>query len=96
MEERFAVVPGMTMIKANGSYSGSHSGMQWKIRVSQDSLDALCWPLPWCLEKTPEDQVQHAVFPFSESGLRDAERWIETQYHERSDFWEGKRNLSLF
>ena len=96
MSEKFAAIPGMTMIKANKSYSGSHGGMQWKVRVAGDELEVLCWPMPWCLEKTDETRVTRTSVVCSEEGLRDAEAWVEAQYEQQLSVWEQAQKERLF
>ena len=88
-QEHFASIPGITMVKANRSYSGSHGGMQWKVRVSEDGLAVLCLPMPWCLEKTDESLVTQTSVPFTEDGLREAEAWIEAQYKAQEERWQA-------
>ncbi len=95
MAEHFAFIPGMTMVKANRSYSGSHGGMQWKVRLAENGLEVLCWPMPWCLEKTDETLVTRGEVPFSEDGLREAEAWIEARYEDELPRWEAARAQSL-
>lgn len=93
-QEHFASIPGMTMVKANKSYSGSHGGMQWKVRIADDALAVLCWPMPWCLEKTDEALVVQTSVPLSEDGLREAEQWIEQQYENEAERWHAAAESS--
>ena len=90
-QEHFICIPGMTMVKANKSYSGSFSGMQWKVCLAQDGLDVLCWPMPWNLNRTDDSLVLRTSVPATEEGLRQAEAWLEEQYRQDILRWDEAR-----
>lgn len=91
--ERFVHVPGLTYVKANKSYSGSHEGLRYNIRAAEGQFVACVWPDPWCFEKTAEEEKSFAEFPQSEEGLRGAEAWIEQQYSADPGRWRPKNFL---
>ena len=95
-QEKFAVIPGMTMIRANKSYSGSHSGMQYKFRLADDELEAVVWPWPWCLEKTDPEGVVSARFALTEEGMRQAEDWVCQQYWQNHRRWDKIRQAPMW
>ena len=95
-QERFAVIPGMTLIRAAKSYSGSRTGMQYKFRVVDDELEAAVWPWPWCLEKTDPEKVVSARFPLTEEGIHQAEDWVSQQYWQDRRTWDKIREAPMW
>lgn len=94
-QESFVHVPGMTYIIANKSYSGSHEGMRYHVRVEDGQFVACVWPDPWCFEKTDDALKVTALFPQDEDGLAAAQRWIEEQYKKEPSRWIPKNFLEV-
>lgn len=95
-QQKFAVIPGMTMIRANKAYSGSYSGMQYKFRVVDDGLEASVWPWPLCMEKADPEGITSARFELTEEGLHQAEDWVCDQYWQDRRRWDKIRQAPLW
>lgn len=94
--EKFAVIPGMTMIRAGKVYSGSYSGMQYKFRLVEEGLEACVWPWPWCLDKADPETVVTARFELTGDGLRQAEDWVCEQYWQDRRRWDKIREAPMW
>ncbi len=65
--------PGLSIkVLEKEPYAGSYQGLRFTYQKSGDSLQAILYPEPWCLEKTPEDMRHTKEFSFSEEGLQEA------------------------
>ncbi len=81
-----------------GTYTGSHKGMRYRIRSEiktegEEEQRFLCldiWPEPFCFQKTPEEEKEYFLFPFTEEGLEELEEKVNRIYTERKEFWEEK------
>lgn len=67
--------------------SGSFQGMRFTIRSEEGDLLVLLYPEPYCLEKTPKEQIEQAAFELSETGLDSAAAWMNEQYVQREAEW---------
>ena len=73
------------------AYTGSMSGMRYRIKKEEEGLEAAVYPQPYCYEATPDEKKIKAVFSFSEEGREQAINWINEQYTEKQDLWEAVR-----
>ena len=95
-DQPFRHVPGLLYLTNNGVFSGSYRGMRFVMRPAEEQIRTVIWPEPWCLEKTPPEQTQEAMFPLTEEGLDQARAWLEEKYDQEFDRWEAvRRNHDL-
>ncbi len=66
-------------------YAGSYQGLRFTYRKNGDSLQAILYPEPWCLEKTPEENRRTKEFSFTEEGLNEAVHWTEEMYRSKDN-----------
>ena len=69
-------------------YSGSYNGMRYTLKSSGDNINVYLYPEPWCLEATPEEDIQMKEFPFSSEGVDAALEWMHAIYAEKKTYWE--------
>lgn len=67
--------------------SGSYEGMRFTFQAEGDQLRVICYPEPYCLEKTPDEQKDSALFALSDKGLDEAVDWLNSKYEERKIDW---------
>ncbi len=73
--------PGLTIkVLEKEPYAGSYQGLRFTYRKAGDALEAILYPEPWCLEKTPEENRHTKEFPFTGEGLKEAVVWTEEMY----------------
>lgn len=87
--ETFAFVPGFLYLKCNKIYTGSHSGMRYAFTMDDESIGAVVWPNPWCLEKTDDALKVRESFSRDEAGLAAAKAWVEDQFYARPRHWKA-------
>ena len=87
--ETFAFVPGFLYLKCNKIYTGSHSGMRYAFTMNDESIGAVVWPNPWCLEKTDDALKARESFSRDEAGLAAAKAWVEDQFYARPRHWKA-------
>lgn len=87
--ESFAFIPGFLYLKCNKIYTGSHSGMRYAFTMDDESIGAVVWPNPWCLEKTDDALKQRQSFSRDEEGLAAARAWVEEQFYARPRHWKA-------
>ena len=87
--ETFAFVPGFLYLKCNKIYTGSHSGMRYAFTMDDESIGAVVWPNPWCLEKTDDALKVRESFSRDEEGLAAAKAWVEDQFYARPRHWKA-------
>ena len=76
-----------------GILSASFQGMRYRVEQfsgneDTNTLRASVWPEPFAFDKTPEEYKIYREFPYEESGLDDAYKWICNCYEERTEEWE--------
>lgn len=71
------------------AYTGSMSGMRYRINKVEEGLEAVVYPEPYCYEATPDEQKTKMIFPFSEEGREQAVDWINQQYEEKLTIWKS-------
>lgn len=92
--EAFTVkTPGLVYLLAGNFYTGTQGNMWYRIWVSEGVLHACVWPMPWCYEKTPDEEKTFAQFAPDEEGRAGAERWVEAQYAAGAARWRAARFL---
>ena len=96
MANEIAKVPGMTFIRANKSYSGSHQGMRWRVWIDEERFCAAVWPQPWNFAHTDESEKTTEQFDLTEEGLSEAESWIAAQYEQQLARWKEAKNHPTF
>jgi hypothetical protein len=77
----YRLTPGY--IKRGGHYTGSYDGKRFLIELQKqeeadDRIHVCIWPEPLCYEKT-DDQLKHQeYFEFSDKGLEDAWKYVQS------------------
>jgi len=73
-------------------FSGSHNGMRYMMRSDNGkestTFTVFIYPEPWCLEQTPEDQIERKTFELSEAGLDLAIAWLWERFETEQERWE--------
>lgn len=67
-------------------FKGSYQGMRFWIRKKEDDdrvlIEAITWKEPFCYEKTPDEEKEHATFDFKEEALDDIVTWLNEQHRK--------------
>lgn len=71
------------------AYTGSMNGMRYRVNKTEEGLEAVVYPEPYCYEATPDEQKTRTVFDFSDEGLEQIVNWINQQYEEKLDLWKS-------
>lgn len=87
MIEKETFVPIQFFLKEG--YTGSMKGMRYRVIKKEEQLEAAVYPGPYCYEKTPEELKKKEMFPFTEEGLSQVVDWINGQYVQNKEYWEG-------
>lgn len=82
-------------------YTGSMEGMRYMLKkktVSEEEgektfLEVIIWPEPYGYAKTEEDRKQRKNFEFSEEGLKEAVRYLNSQFEEQAALWELSKKM---
>lgn len=69
-------------------FSGSHHGMRYYLKTSEEGLRVWIYPEPWCFEQTPDEDKLSKIFSFDQVGLDAAVAWINETFKSRQDEWE--------
>ncbi len=69
------------------SQSGSYLGMRYTLRKSEDGLEVIVYPEPFCLSATSDEKKTSKTFDFSTEGLDAAVDWMNELYESKSDEW---------
>lgn len=64
-------------------YFGSYKGLHFQIRKEEEELLVTAWPGPYIMDVTPEDKKKKETVEFSEEGLKEAARWLESLHTEK-------------
>ena len=57
-------------------FRGSHFGMRYLLRHSEDHIEAIHWPEPFSFDKTPDEKKTSKLFLYTEEGRRAAIDWL--------------------
>ena len=72
-------------------FSGSHNGMRYLFRgddgKNSTTFTVFIYPVPWCFEQTPEDQIEQENFPLSEEGMDLAIAWLLEKFEAEKERW---------
>lgn len=82
-------------------YTGSMEGMRYMLKkkaVSEEEgektfLEVIIWPEPYGYAKTEEDRKQRKDFEFSEEGIKEAARYLNSQFEEQAALWELSKKM---
>lgn len=73
-------------------FTGSHQGMRYRLegirQGEEKALQTTVWPEPFNYWKTPEDQKEREVFPFTEEGVVAAVEWMNERLREEPEKWK--------
>lgn len=64
-------------------FTGSKKPMRYFLQKEEEQLKATVYPGPYCIEATPEEQMESAYFAFSKEGLEEAVDWLNRMYEEK-------------
>ncbi len=70
------------------AFSGSHHGMRFYMKKSDEGLDVWVYPEPWCFEQTPEEDKIKKTFPLTASGVEEAIAWLDECFTSDQEKWE--------
>lgn len=95
-------IPLLHYFKCKNEYSGAHFGMRYHFKPGKQKttapdgteqetaiLTGTIWPDPWALEKTDPALRQVRVFPLSDAGLAEAQRWLQDTYAADEQRWNS-------
>jgi len=71
------------------TFSGSHHGMRYTIKKTEEGMVVFVYAEPWSFEKTPEEMRLSKEFPFSDTGVDEAVKWLEELYTSNRKFWDS-------
>jgi len=71
------------------TFSGSHCGMRYTIKKTEEGILVYIYAEPWSFDKTPEDKRSSKTFDFSEDGVTEAVKWLEEIYVSNRKFWDN-------
>lgn len=73
-------------------FTGCHQGMRYRLEGVQGEngiiLKVTVWPEPFNFLKTPDDQKTSAAFSFSEEGVEEAVKWMNSRLEADEDKWD--------
>lgn len=70
-------------------FTGGYRGMRYRIERVEEEFLATIWPEPYNFESTKDEEKERERFAFSEEGKEEMVRWLNRQYLERGEEWEG-------
>ena len=70
------------------SFSGSHLGMRYTIKKSEEGIVVYVYSEPWSFENTPAEEQLIREFAFSDDGVNEAIAWLEELYTSHRRFWD--------
>ena len=70
------------------TFCGSHCGMRYTIKKTDNGIIVFVYAEPWSFEKTPEDKRLVQEFDFSDDGVANAVQWLENTYITNRKFWD--------
>ncbi len=90
---------GLNYYRYGEAYFGSSRGMRYRLAADPlnrlkpgqqpDGLElmATVWPEPFAYGKADPEEMTSEKFPFSEEGLNEAVKWIQTRYDTDAERW---------
>lgn len=70
------------------NFNGSHRGMRYTIKKSEEVLTVHVYSEPWSFENTLSEEQLIKEFPFSDDGVSEAVKWMEDLYTSHRRFWD--------
>lgn len=71
------------------TFSGSHHGMRYTIKKTEDGLVVYVYAEPWAFESTSAEDRLTKEFAFSDDGVKEAITWLEDFYTSNRKFWDN-------
>lgn len=71
------------------AYSGSFCGMRYHLRKTEEQLEAVVYPGPYCFEATSDEVKARNLFPFTGEGREAMIDWLNEQYEQRKVEWDA-------
>ena len=76
-------------------FTGSDSGMRYRLEKSGDNILAWAWPEPYCFAKTLDELKVSETFPLTPDGKEEAVAWLNEQLTLRAQMWESVNGKPL-
>ena len=77
-----------TQFLKKSPYTGSHSGMRYRMEQEDDHIKTTIWPGPFAFAKAEQDKMESFNSSFDEDGIEAAIAWLNEKYEERKDEWD--------
>ena len=71
------------------AFSGSHKGMRYTIKKSEEGIIVYVYSEPWSFEMTLEEERLIKEFDFSDEGIQEAIAWLNEFYESHRKFWDN-------
>ncbi len=75
--------------------NGSGGGMQFILRKEGDELAAYTFPEPFAFDYTADKYKTRKGFSWDEDGYDAAIQWINNQYEQHKETWEGAQKAGI-
>ncbi|MBP9996200.1 MAG: GNAT family acetyltransferase [Lachnospiraceae bacterium] len=76
-------------------FTGSYSGMRYRLEKCNDNIKAWVWPEPYNFIKTEESLKTSEEFPLTMEGKEEAVAWLNEQYVAREKLWSSVNGKPL-
>lgn len=76
-------------------FTGSDSGMRYRLEKSGDNILAFVWPEPYNFLKTDSMLKTSETFPLTKEGKEEAVNWLNEQRVKRAELWESVKDKPL-
>jgi len=76
-------------------FTGSDSGMRYRLEKSGDNILAFVWPEPYNFLKTDSMLKTSESFPLTKEGKEEAVNWLNEQRVKRAELWESVKDKPL-
>ena len=70
------------------TFSGSHNGMRYTIKKTDEGMIVYVYAEPWAFEITKEEDRLIKNFDFSDDGVNEAIEWLNETYTANRRFWD--------
>lgn len=77
------------------TFTGSDSGMRYRLEKSGEDILAWVWPEPYNFIKTDAALKTSETFPLTPEGKDEAVNWLNEQYELRRELWESVNGKPL-
>ena len=68
-------------------FTGSDSGMRYRLEKSGDTILATIWPEPYAFNATEDSLKTKESFPLTPEGKDEAVEWLNSQHEVRATLW---------